>query len=47
MKWGACGNSKNIALRQMEKAELIRLDTKRGMSTIVQIIDDELKGPVA
>ena len=46
-KWGVCGNSKNIALRQMEKAELIRLDTKRGRSPIVQIIDDELKGPVA
>ena len=46
MKWGVCGNSKNTALRLMEKAELIRLDTKRGRSPIVQIIDDELRGPV-
>ena len=45
MKWGVCGNSKNTALRLMEKAELIRLDTKRGRSPIVQIIDNEL-GPV-
>ena len=45
MKWGICGNSKNTALRLMEKAGLIRLDTKRGRSPIVQIIDNEL-GPV-
>ena len=45
MKWGVCGNSKNAALRLMEKADLIRLDTKRGRSPIVQIIDNEL-GPV-
>ena len=45
MKWGVCGNSKNTALRLMEKADLIRLDTKRGRSPIVQIIDNEL-GPV-
>ena len=45
MKWGVCGNSKNTALRLMEKAGLIRLDTKRGRSPIVQIIDNEL-GPV-
>jgi len=45
MKWGICGNSKNTALRLMEKAELIRLDTKRVRSPIVQIIDNEL-GPV-
>ena len=44
MKWGVCGNSKNTALRLMEKAELIRLDTKRGRSPIVQIIDNELGG---
>ena len=44
MKWGVCGNSKNTALRQMEKAGLIRLDTKRGRSPIVQIIDNELRG---
>ena len=43
-KWGVCGNSKNTALRLMEKAELIRLDTKRGRSPIVQIIDNELRG---
>ena len=46
MKWGICGNSKNTALRLMEKAELIRLDTKRGRSPIVQIIDNELMWPV-
>ena len=46
MKWGVCGNSKNTALRLMEEAGLIRLDLKRGRSPIVQIIDDELKGPV-
>ena len=46
MKWGVCGNSKNAALRLMEEAGLIRLDTKRGRSPIVQIIDDELKGPL-
>ena len=46
MKWGVCGNSKNTALRLMEKTGLIRLDTKRGRSPIVQIIDDELKGSV-
>ena len=46
MKWGMCGNSKNAALRLMEKAGLIRLDTKRGRSPIVQIIDNELWGPV-
>ena len=45
-KWGVCGNSKNTALRLMEKADLIQLDTKRGRSPIVQIIDDELKGPL-
>ena len=45
MKWGVCGNSKNTALRLMEKAGLIRLDTKRGRSPIVQIIDAEL-GPI-
>ena len=45
MKWGVCGNSKNNALRLMEEAGLIRLDTKRGRSPIVQIIDNEL-GPV-
>ncbi len=44
MKWGICGNSKNTALRLMEKAGLIRLDLKRGRSPIVQIIDDELRG---
>ena len=46
MKWGVCGNSENTALRLMEKAGLIRLDTKRGRSPIVQIIDAELRGPV-
>ena len=46
MKWGICGNSKNTALRLMEEAGLIRLDLKRGRSPIVQIIDDELSGPV-
>ena len=46
MKWGLCGNSKNTALRLMEEAGLIRLDLKRGRSPIVQIIDDELKGPL-
>ena len=46
MKWGVCGNSKNTALRLLEKADLIRLDTKRGRSPIVQIIDNELRGPV-
>ena len=45
-KWGVCGNSKNAALRLMEEAGLIRLDLKRGRSPIVQIVDDELKGPV-
>jgi len=45
-KWGVCGNSKNTALRLMEKAGLIRLDLKRGRSPLVQIVDDELKGPV-
>ena len=44
MKWGVCGNSKNTALRLMEEAGLIRLDTKRGRSPIVQIIDNELGG---
>ena len=43
MKWGVCGNSKNTALRLMEKAGLIRLDTKRGRSPVVQIIDAELR----
>ena len=43
MKWGICGNSKNIALRMMEEAGLIRLDTKRGRSPVVQIIDAELR----
>ena len=43
-KWGVCGNSKNAALRLMEKAGLIRLDLKRGRSPIVQIIDNELGG---
>ena len=42
MKWGICGNSKNTALKLMKKAGLIRLDTKRGRSPIVQIIDAEL-----
>jgi len=42
IKWGVCGNSKNTALRLMEKAELIQLDTKRGRSPIVRIIDNEL-----
>ena len=46
MKWGVCGNSKNAALRLMEEAGLIRLDLKRGRSPLVQIVDDELKGPV-
>ena len=46
MKWGICGNSKNNALRKMEKVGLIRLDTKRGRSPIVRIIDDEFRGPV-
>ena len=41
-KWGVCGNSKNTALRLMKKAGLIRLDTKRGRSPVVQIIDAEL-----
>ncbi len=45
-KWGVCGNSKNTALRLMEKAGLIRLDLKRGRSPLVQIVDDELKRPV-
>ena len=45
-EWGVCGNSKNSALRLMEEAGLIRLDLKRGRSPIVQIIDDELRGPV-
>ena len=45
-KWGVCGNSKNTALRKMEKAGLIRLDRKRGRSPVVQIIDDELKESV-
>ena len=44
-KWGVCGNSKNTALRLMEEAGLIRLDTKRGRSPVVQIIDAEL-GPI-
>ena len=42
-KWGVCGNSKNTALRLMEKAGLIRLDLKRGRSPVVQIIDAELR----
>ena len=42
MKWGVCGNSKNTALRLMEKAGLIRLELKRGRSPVVQIIDAEL-----
>ncbi len=46
MKWGICGNSKNTALRLMEKAELIRLELKRGRSPVVQIIDAELVGPI-
>jgi hypothetical protein len=46
MKWGVCGNSKNTALRLMEKAGLIRLDLKRGRSPVVQIIDNELVGPI-
>ena len=45
-KWGVCGNSKNTALRLMEKAGLIRLDLKRGRSPVVQIIDNELVGPI-
>ena len=43
MKWGVCGNSKNTALRLMEKAGLIRLELKRGRSPVVQIIDAELR----
>ena len=43
MKWGICGNSKNTALRLMEKAGLIRLELKRGRSPVVQIIDAELR----
>ena len=43
MKWGICGNSKNIALRMMKEAGLIRLDTKCGRSPVVQIIDDDLR----
>jgi len=43
MKWGVCGNSKNTALRLMEEADLIRLDTKRGRSPVVQVIDAELR----
>jgi len=43
MKWGICGNSKNIALRMLEETGLIRLDTKRGRSPVVQIIDDDLR----
>ncbi len=43
MKWGVCGNSKNTALRLMEEVGLIRLDTKRGRSPVVQIIDAELR----
>ena len=46
MKWGICGNSKNTALRLMEKAGLIRLDLKRGRSPVVKIIDNELVGPI-
>ena len=46
MKWGVCGNSKNTALRLMEAAGLIRLDLKRGRSPVVQIIDNELVGPI-
>ena len=46
MKWGICGNSKNTALRLMEEAGLIRLDLKRGRSPAVQIIDNELVGPI-
>ena len=42
MKWGVCGNSKNTALRLMEKAGLIQLELKRGRSPLVQIIDVEL-----
>ena len=42
MKWGVCGNSKNTALRLMEKAGLIQLELKRGRSPVVQIIDVEL-----
>ncbi len=39
-----CGiSSKNTALRLMEEADLIRLDTKRGRSPVVQIIDAELR----
>ena len=43
LKWGVCGNSKNMALRMMEEVGLIRLDTKRGRSPVVQIIDDDLR----
>ena len=46
MKWGVCGNSKNTALRLMEKSGLIRLDLKRGRSPVVQIKDAELWGLV-
>ena len=42
MKWGVCGNSKNTALRLMEKAGLIQLELKRGRSPVEQIIDVEL-----
>ena len=42
MKWGVCGNSKNAALKLMEKEGLILLDLKRGRSPIVQIMDNEL-----
>ena len=46
MKLGVCGNSKNTALRLMEKAGLIRLELKRGRSPVVQIIDAELVDPI-
>ena len=46
MQWGVCGNSKNAALRLMEEAGLIRIDLKRGRSPVVQIIDNELVGPI-
>jgi hypothetical protein len=46
LKWGVCGNSKNTALRLMEESGLIRLNTKRGRSPLVQIIDNELVGAI-
>ena len=42
MKWCVRGNSKNTALGLIEEVGLIRMDTKRGRSPIVQIIVNEL-----